>query len=312
MENAIELSRVSKAFGRFQAVDDLSLSVPRGAMFGLLGPNGAGKSTTIRMVMDIIRPDSGEILVLGEKPSSRVKSRIGFLPEERGLYRKMKVLEVLEFQGSIKGAKPAAARREGAEWLERLGLNEWQDKKVEELSKGMQQKVQIAAAMLGRPRLLILDEPFAGMDPVNQNVFKDLLVELNRSGVSIVFSTHQMDTAEKICNAIVLIHRGKVVLEGDLGEVKKRFGRNAVALEVEGDVTFLRAHPGVQQIDDYGRTLELRLAEGTDPQAILHALVDRVRVLRFEVVSPTLHSIFLEQVGDAAQVKMMREEASHA
>jgi ABC-2 type transport system ATP-binding protein len=176
----------------------------------------------------------------------------------------------------------------------------------------MQQKVQIAAAMLGRPRLLILDEPFAGMDPVNQNVFKDLLLELNRTGVSIVFSTHQMDTAEKICQAIVLIHRGKVVLDGELGTVKRRFGRNAVALEIEGDVSFLRAHPGVAHVDDYGRTLELRLTEGTDPQSILRSLVDRVRVTRFEIVSPTLHSIFLEQVGDAAQVKMMREEASHA
>ena len=224
----------------------------------------------------------------------------------------MKVLEVLEFQGSIKGAKPAAARKEGASWLDRLGLAEWKDKKVEELSKGMQQKVQFAAAMLGRPRLLILDEPFAGMDPVNQNMFKDLLVELNRAGVSIVFSTHQMDTAEKICHSIVVIHRGRVVVEGELGQVKSRFGHNAVALEVEGDVSFLRAHPGVQTIDDYGRTLELRLAPGTDPQTLLRSLVDRVRVSRFEILAPTLHAIFLEQVGDAAQVKMMREEASHA
>jgi ABC-2 type transport system ATP-binding protein len=312
MASAISVRKVQKTFGDHKAVDDLSFEVPEGIVFGLLGPNGAGKSTTIRMVMDIIRPDSGEILVLGEKPSSKVKGQIGFLPEERGLYRKMKVVEVLEFQGSIKGARPAEARREGIAWLDRLGLADWKDKKVEELSKGMQQKAQIAAAMLGKPRLLILDEPFAGMDPVNQNVFKDLLLELNRSGVSIVFSTHQMDTAEKICHAIVLIHRGAVVLEGSLGEVKGRFGRNSVALEVDGDVSFLRALPGVLHLDDYGNSVELRLAPGTEPQTVLRAAVDRVRVRRFEVVAPTLHTIFLEQVGDAAQVKVLREEASHA
>ena len=312
MPSAISVRKVRKTFGDHRAVDDLSFEVPEGVVFGLLGPNGAGKSTTIRMVMDIIRPDTGEVLVLGEKPSSKVKSQIGFLPEERGLYRKMKIVEMLEFQGSIKGARPAEARREGLAWLERLGLGEWKDKKVEELSKGMQQKVQIAAAMLGRPRLLILDEPFAGMDPVNQNVFKDLLLELNRSGVSIVFSTHQMDTAEKVCHAIVLIHRGAVVLEGTLSDVKNRFGRNAVALEIEGDGSFLHDLPGVLHVDDYGRTVELRLAEGADPQSLLRAVVERVRVNRFEVVAPTLNAIFLEQVGDAAQVKMMREEASHA
>ena len=312
MVSAISLRKVRKTFGDHRAVDDIDLEVPQGVVFGLLGPNGAGKSTTIRMIMDIIRPDSGEVLVLGEKPSSRVKGRIGFLPEERGLYRKMKVLEVLEFQGSIKGAKPADARREGAAWLERLGLSDWKDRKVEELSKGMQQKAQIAAAMLGKPSLLILDEPFAGMDPVNQNMFKDLLLELNRSGVTIVFSTHQMDTAEKICHAIVLIHRGRVVLSGGLGEVKGRFGRNSVAFEVDGDASFLHAMPGVVQVDDYGRSVELRLAPGTDPQALLRAAVERVRVLRFEVVAPTLHTIFLEQVGDAAEARLLREEAAHA
>ena len=312
MPSAISVRKVHKTFGDHRAVDDLSFEVPEGVVYGLLGPNGAGKSTTIRMVMDIIRPDSGEILVLGRKPSSGVKSQIGFLPEERGLYRKMKIVEMLEFQGSIKGARPAEARKEGAHWLDRIGLGEWKDRKVEELSKGMQQKVQIAAAMLGRPRLLILDEPFSGMDPVNQNFFKDLLMELNRSGVSIVFSTHQMETAEKICHSIVLIHRGKVVLDGELAQVKSRFGKNAVALEVDGDVSFLRAHPGVVQMDDYGRTVELQLAPGTDPQTILRALVDRAPVRRFEILSPTLHAIFLDQVGDAAEVKVMREEASHA
>jgi ABC-2 type transport system ATP-binding protein len=312
MRAAISIRDVRKTFGDHKAVDGLSFDVPEGAVYGLLGPNGAGKSTTIRMVMDIIRPDSGEIALLGRRPDSGVKAEVGYLPEERGLYRKMKVLEVLEFQGSIKGATPRDARRDGAAWLERLGLSDWKDKKVEELSKGMQQKVQFAAAMLGRPRLLILDEPFSGMDPVNQNLFKDLLLELNRSGVTIVFSTHQMDTAERICQSIVLIHRGRVVLEGPLGEVKGRFGTNAVRFEVDGDASFLRAMPGVVQSDDYGRALELRLTPGTDPQALLHAAIERVRVLRFEIVAPTLHAIFLEQVGDAGQVELRPEEVAHA
>jgi len=278
-------------------VDGVSLQVSPGHVYGLLGPNGAGKTTMIRMIMDIIRPDSGQARVFGRPPGKGVRSRIGYLPEERGLYKKMKILDVLEFQGSIKGASPADARKESATWLERLGLGEWKDKKVEELSKGMQQKVQFIAAVLGRPELLILDEPFSGMDPVNQDLFKDAIVDLNRNGATVLFSTHQMDTAEKLCRGIALINQGKLVLEGPLVEVKQRFGKNTVLLAFEGDGSFLKMHPAVGTVDDYGGYSELRLRAGADPQDLLRDAAARVRISRFEIVAPSLHNIFIEQVG---------------
>jgi ABC-2 type transport system ATP-binding protein len=296
MEPAVSLRNLTKTFGDHRAVDGLSFDVPAGGIFGLLGPNGAGKTTTIRMIMDIIRPDSGEIRVLGREVRDIAKSRIGYLPEERGLYRKMKVIEMLEFQGSIKGAKPAAARKEALGWLERLEIGEWGDKKVEELSKGMQQKVQFVATVLNRPQILILDEPFSGMDPVNQNLFKDVMLDLNRSGSTIVFSTHQMDTAERMCKEIALIYKGKLVLGGLLSKLKEGFGKNSVMLEYDGDGAFLASLPGVARIDDYGAASEIRLHAGSDPQALLRAAAEKLRILKFEVVAPTLHNIFIETV----------------
>jgi ABC-2 type transport system ATP-binding protein len=298
MEAAVSLRDLVKTFGTHRAVDGVSLEVTKGLIFGLIGPNGAGKTTTIRMMLDIIRPDSGEVRVLGLPAGDGVRDRIGYLPEERGLYRKTKVLEMLEFQGAIKGASPAAAKREAAGWLDRLGLAEWKDRKVEDLSKGMQQKVQFVGAVLGKPELLILDEPFAGLDPVNQNLFKDAMLEINRAGATIIFSTHQMETAEKLCREIALINRGRIVLEGPLTAVKARFGRNSVLVEYDGDGGFLRALPGVARVDDYGGYREVRLRDGADPQALLRALVERVAVRRFEIVQPTLHNIFIEQVGE--------------
>jgi len=298
MEAAVSLRDLVKTFGTHRAVDGISLEVPRGLIFGLIGPNGAGKTTTIRMILDIIRPDSGEVRVLGLPAGDRVRDRVGYLPEERGLYRKTKVLEMLEFQGAIKGASPAAAKREAAGWLDRLGLAEWKDRKVEDLSKGMQQKVQFVGAVMGKPELLILDEPFAGLDPVNQNLFKDAMMEINRAGATIIFSTHQMETAEKLCREIALIDRGRIVLEGPLTAVKSRFGKNSVLVEYDGDGGFLRSLPGVARVDDYGGYREVRLRDGADPQALLRALVERVAVRRFEIVQPTLHNIFIEQVGE--------------
>ena len=298
MEAAVSLRSLVKTFGTHRAVDGISLEVPVGLIFGLIGPNGAGKTTTIRMILDIIRPDSGEVRVLGLPAGDRVRDRIGYLPEERGLYRKTKVLEMLEFQGAIKGASPAAAKREAAGWLDRLGLAEWKDRKVEDLSKGMQQKVQFVGAVMGKPELLILDEPFAGLDPVNQNLFKDAMMEINRAGATIIFSTHQMETAEKLCREIALIDRGRIVLEGPLTAVKSRFGKNSVLVEYDGDGGFLRSLPGVARVDDYGGYREVRLRDGADPQALLRALVERVAVRRFEIVQPTLHNIFIEQVGE--------------
>ena len=296
-EPAVSLRDLVKTFGEHRAVDGVTLEVPAGHVFGLIGPNGAGKTTTIRMIMDIIRPDSGEVRVLGRRVEDGVKDRVGYLPEERGLYRKMKVLEALEFQGTIKGLAPSEAKRRGASWLEKLGIPEWGAKKVEELSKGMQQKVQFAASVLAGPELLILDEPFSGMDPVNQNLFKDVILELNRSGCTIIFSTHVMETAERLCREIALIHRGKVVLDGALASIKERFGRNAVAIEYDGDGSFLKGLPGVARVDDYGGYQEVRLETGADPQGLLQAAAARLRIRRFEIVTPTLHSIFLEQVG---------------
>jgi ABC-2 type transport system ATP-binding protein len=299
MEPAVSLRDLVKTFGQHRAVDGISLEVPRGIIFGLIGPNGAGKTTTIRMILDILRPDAGEIRVLGLPPGGGVRDRIGYLPEERGLYRKTKVLEMLEFQGAIRGAKPAVARREAAGWLERLGLNDWKDRKVEDLSKGMQQKVQFVGAILGKPELLILDEPFAGLDPVNQNQFKDIMLELNHAGATIIFSTHQMETAEKLCKEIALINRGRIVLGGPLASVKARFGKNSVLVEYDGDAVFLRQLPGVARVDDYGGYREVRLQDGADPQLLLKALVEKTAaVRRFEIVEPTLHNIFIEQVGE--------------
>jgi ABC-2 type transport system ATP-binding protein len=297
MDAAIALRGVVKSFGDHRAVDDITLDIPKGEIFGLLGPNGAGKSTTIRMIMDIIRPDSGTIEVLGKPSTENVRHHVGYLPEERGLYRKMKVLDMLSFQGSLTGSSPAAARKEASGWLAKLEIADWADKKVEELSKGMQQKIQFAAAALGKPPILILDEPFSGMDPVNQNLFKDRILELNRDGATIVFSTHQMETAERLCKEIALINKGKLVLSGPLAKLKQGFGKNSILLEYEGDGAFLQALPGVARVDAYGSYSEIRLDAGTDPQTVLQAVAGRLKVAKFEIVAPTLHNIFIEKVG---------------
>ena len=300
MDTAISLRGIVKTFGEHRAVDGVTLDIPSGGIFGLLGPNGAGKSTTIRMIMDIIRPDTGTITVFGKPSAEAARAHIGYLPEERGLYKKMKVLDVLEFQGSLRGSKPKEARAEAKTWLEKLEIADWADKKVEELSKGMQQKIQFAAAVLGKPPILILDEPFSGMDPVNQNLFKDRILELNRAGTTIIFSTHQMETAERLCKEIALINKGQLVLSGPLAKVKEGFGKNSVLVEYDGDGSFLARIPGVARVDEYGSYSEVRLEAGTDPQTIYEALAGRLRVKKFEIVAPTLHNIFIEKVGGGA------------
>jgi ABC-2 type transport system ATP-binding protein len=297
MDTAIALRDVVKEFDGFRAVDGISFDITAGGIFGLLGPNGAGKSTTIRMIIDIIRPDSGTISVLGRSSQGNVRHSIGYLPEERGLYKKMKVLDMLEFLGSLTGSSPRDARKESQGWLERLEIADWATKKIEELSKGMQQKIQFAAAVLGKPPILILDEPFSGMDPVNQNLFKDTILDINRQGTTIVFSTHQMETAERLCKEIALINKGKLVLSGSLAKVKAGFGKNSLLIEYEGDGSFLRALPGVAAVDAYGSYSEIRLDSGADPQSVFTAIAGRLRVSKFEIVAPTLHNIFIEMVG---------------
>jgi ABC-2 type transport system ATP-binding protein len=294
--SAVSVQSVRKAYDRHVAVDQVSFEIERGIVYGLLGPNGAGKTTTIRMMMDILKPDSGRIAILGTEPAA-VLDRIGYLPEERGLYRKMKVIDVLVYLGALKGMKQDDARKEADQWLERVDLAVWRDRKIEELSKGMAQKVQFVSTLLARPELLILDEPFSGLDPVNANQLKDLFVEVNRSGTTIVFSTHQMETAERLCRSICLINNGRVILEGDLAEVRKRYGKNNVLLEFEGDGSFIRQIPAVKSVDDYGTYIEVILADGADPQALLKGCADRLRIRRFEIVEPTLHNVFLSAVG---------------
>ena len=297
MDTAIALRDVVKEFDGFRAVDGVTFDISGGSIFGLLGPNGAGKSTTIRMIVDIIRPDSGTITVMGRSSHENVRHNVGYLPEERGLYKKMKVLDMLEFLGSLTGSSPRDARKESQSWLEKLEIADWAGKKIEELSKGMQQKIQFAAAVLGKPPILILDEPFSGMDPVNQNLFKDTILELNRGGTTIVFSTHQMETAERLCKEIALINKGKLVLSGSLAKVKDGFGKNSLLIEYDGDGGFLGTLPGVARVDGYGSYSEIRLEAGADPQRILQAVAGRVKVKKFEIVAPTLHNIFIEKVG---------------
>jgi ABC-2 type transport system ATP-binding protein len=287
---------VSKAFAGHVAVRDLSLSIPRGSIFGLLGPNGAGKTTTLRMVMNILGPDSGSIEILGAAADQKVRDRVGYMPEERGLYPRMVLEEQLLFLAALKGAPRAAAARRLPEWLARLGLAEWGKRKVNELSKGMQQKAQFIATVLHDPEVLILDEPMSGLDPVGMDLMRNVLRELSQQGKTLVLSSHQMETVERICDAIALINRGEKVLDGSVAEVKRRHGRNAVALAYEGDGSFLAGLPGVVRITDHGRYAEIQLADGTDPQSLLGEVAARLRVSRFEVVEPSLHDIFVERV----------------
>jgi ABC-2 type transport system ATP-binding protein len=295
---AIRVDGVRKAYSGHVAVNQLSFDVPRGSVFGMLGPNGAGKTTTLRMVMNILGTDAGRIEILGRPADAAARDRIGYMPEERGLYPRMTLDEQLLFMAEIKGAKRADAAKRLPGWLERLGLSEWAKRKVNELSKGMQQKAQLIATLLHDPEILILDEPMTGLDPVGMDLVRDLLVDLNRHGKTIVLSSHQMETVEKMCDAIVLINRGEKVLDGLVSDVKKRHGRNTLMIAYEGEGAFLAALPEVRATSDFGNYVEIRMTDGADPQQILRAAVERLRVSRFEIVEPSLHDIFVERVTD--------------
>jgi ABC-2 type transport system ATP-binding protein len=301
----IQVEAITKRFGSFVAVAELSLTVPRGAVYGLLGPNGAGKTTTIRMVMDIIIPDEGSVRLFGDERGGRQHSaEIGYLPEERGLYKKMKVRDALVFLAEAKGVARSVAQRKADEWLDRLDLGGWKLRKVEELSKGMQQKVQFIATMLHEPALLILDEPFAGLDPINTQALKDVIVHLSRAGTTIIFSTHQMDVAERICDHVCIIARGRKVLDGPLAEVKRKHGGTHVAVAfddgADAAVPVMADRTLVAKADDYGGYAELALADGAEPQRLLERLVGSgARLRRFERIEPSLNRIFLDKVGAA-------------
>lgn len=293
---ALEIDNITKRFGDFFAVRDLSCAVAAGGIYSLLGPNGAGKTTTIRMVMNIIIPDSGSVRVFGQPMNENMKQEIGYLPEDRGLYPKMKVGELLMFLAELKSVRKADARRGIDIWLERLGLTEWKNKKVEELSKGMQQKIQFVATVIHSPRLIILDEPFSGLDPVNTKLMKDIMLEMKAEGKTIIFSTHRMEQVEMISDDICLINKGRMVLEGPLHRIKTDYGKNTVILEYEGDASALSDQAEVDKIDDYGKYMEIKLKEGADPQALLQKMVGRIRISKFEVQEPTLNAIFIDKV----------------
>ena len=280
-----------------QAVAGLSFEARPGEIFGLIGHNGAGKSTTIRMIMNIIAPDSGTIRFDGSPLSEADKDRIGYLPEERGLYRKAKLGEVLEYLAAIKGAKPALYRPSIDAWLERFGLSEWKNRKVQELSKGMAQKAQFIAAVAHNPSAVFFDEPFSGLDPLAQDELLAVMVELKQKGATVLFSTHIMEHAEKICERILLMDKGKEVVYGSMADIKAQYGRNAVQLEFDGDASFVAGLDFVESVVSYPRWIEVELKEDADPDALFRALAGRLRVRRFETVAPSLHKIFVRLVG---------------
>ena len=296
--DALQINNISKRFGDFYAVKRLSLNIPEGTIYSLLGPNGAGKTTTIRMVMNIIIPDEGSILVLNEKMDDRLQSRVGYLPEDRGLYPKMRVGELLLFLAELKGIQRFEARKRIDGWLKKFDLTGWKQKKVEELSRGMQQKIQFIATVVHQPDLIILDEPFSGLDPVNTKLLKDIMLEMKSQGRTIIFSTHRMEQVEMISDNICLINKAEMVLEGNLTQIKKHYGKNTVVLDYEGDASFIRSFPEVEKIDDYGKFMEIKLKERSDPQDLLDKSVGKIRINKFEVREPTLNAIFIDKVGE--------------
>lgn len=305
----LELQQISKSFGDKKAVDRLSLETPRGRICGVIGPNGAGKTTTIRMIMNITVPDSGDILIDGAPRPKDFLNRVGYLPEERGLYKKMQVAEVMMYLAQLKGCSTSDVSGRIDGWLERMSLADYKHKKVEELSKGMQQKLQFITTILHDPDLVILDELFSGLDPLNIELIKGIILELKRAGKTILFSTHVMEQAEKICDHICMINRGRKVLDGSLADVKSRFGTNTIQVDMEGDGSFTADLPGVQKMTEFNNSLELRLEDGADSNAILKAIADRVHVRRFQLVEPSLYDIFINVAQvDPEDVELKRGE----
>jgi ABC-2 type transport system ATP-binding protein len=308
--SAVAIEDVTKTFRQHVAVDNLSLQVPRGSIYGFIGPNGSGKTTTLRMIMRIIHPERGAIRVLdepvdGQRTGRTILDRVAYLPEERGLYKQMKVRDVLRYYAELKGF-----RRSGAEidtWLKRMELSAWAEKKVQTLSKGMAQKVQFIATVIARPELILLDEPFSGLDPVNTDVLRDVILELRRNGATIVFSTHDMAVAEELCDFIFMIYKGRKVLDGTLASIQDAYGKDTVRVQLDGE-TIGDDLPGVVKVTDLGRWQELRLAPEADTQALLGFLMKRGRVRHFEISTPTLHDIFVR----IAQLDGTVEEKFHA
>jgi len=297
MSNAISVINISKSYGDFVAVDNLSLEVKQGSIFGLLGPNGAGKSTTIRMIVNITMPDAGEIRLFGHPMSGKLQERVGYLPEDRGLYKKMKVGDQLIFFAELKGVPRQEAEKRIDRWLERIEMSEWKGKKWEELSKGMQQKIQFVSTILHSPDLVILDEPFSGLDPVSASLLKEVVQELRQENKTIIFSTHLMEQAEELCDEICLINRGHKILGGPVREIKRSFGWRYIAIDGENFDAVLNAHPAVKQVSRRRDHTEVVLQDDNDPQMLLQQLLTGgARITRFELVAPSLNEIFIDSV----------------
>jgi ABC-2 type transport system ATP-binding protein len=290
MEKSVEISHLSKSYNGQSVVNDKSFNIAKGEVFGLIGPNGAVKTTIIRMLLDIIRPDSGEIRILNNTFSGELKNKIGYLPEERGLYKKLTVMETLVYLGALKNMR---SKDRALMFLDKMGMLPHKDKKISELSKGMQQKIQLIAALIHDPEFIILDEPYSGLDPVNMKLVKDLIIELGKEGKTILISTHMMDQVERMCDRIFMIHKGKGVLYGSVDEIRSRYGKNTVLLEFEGE---LKNIPSVRKINNSGNYAELILEQDADPREILKILAAMVRVNKFEISMPSLNEIFIEVV----------------
>lgn len=292
----LEVIKLVKTYGQIKAVDNLTFSVKPGKIFGMLGPNGAGKTTTIRTILNIIKPNSGEVLLNGKPVTKDSFNSIGYLPEERGLYKKSKVIDVITYLAHLKGMQSAAIKSEAERWLKKLEIPHFRDRKVEELSKGNQQKIQFITAVIHNPELLILDEPFSGFDPINQQLIKDVILDLLDNGKIIILSTHQMDTAEKLCSEILLINSGKEVLSGNLAEIKQKFGGNHVRFSFEGDVKFLSMMNEVISYELYSNNAEVHIKDDVKPEVFLKQIIDKVTIKQFSIVEPTLNKIFIDSI----------------
>jgi ABC-2 type transport system ATP-binding protein len=292
--NAVELENITKTFGDIRAVDDLSLMVPKGSVYGFIGPNGSGKTTTLRMIMNIFYPDNGSIHIFGQQLQGASTDRIGYMPEERGLYKNMKVKELLKFYGSLKNGKNLDSAIKF--WLERFELSDWADKKIETLSKGMSQKVQFIATVIAQPDLVILDEPFSGLDPVNSDIIKDAVLEIQKRGTTVIFSTHDMNVAEKMCDYIFMIYQGKKVLDGTLSSIQNKYGTDTLRIRTDDGNSVLSDLHGIIKINDFGQMQELRLEPDCDTQKILSEIMARTRIWSFDIIKPSLHDIFVRIV----------------
>ncbi len=302
--NIIELDGVTKTFGSVKAVNDLQLSVPKGSIYGFIGPNGSGKTTTIRMIMKIMYPDRGSILINGKEHGSKRLRNVGYLPEDRGLYKKMKLGELLLFHGELNDGNDLKNRIDY--WLDRLDLKAYKEKKVETLSKGMRQKLQFIATILHQPEIIILDEPFGGLDPVNADLMKDVILELQNKGATIIFSTHDMSVAERMCDYIFMIYKGKKVLDGTLTEIQDQYGNDTIRIQSDMGAGALEGMKGIESVNNFGKLQEVRVSSGTDPQIILADLLKLTRINRFEITKPSLNDIFIRIASPE------RKEANHA